>query len=263
MHSRMFAFGCSYTNNKWLSLADLIGVNFEKYYNLGKPGCCNMFISNSVLLADEIYKFCETDYVLVGITGIRRFSFFNGKDYVVHGDIFPRPKNLNFPEAAYTEYWANHYENFAWAMKRTLASIKLIKFILSTKKVKFKIYKSIYDPILEENVRCLPNDQAFLYKEINQRLDIRMSIDELAIQNDKPFRYEFVDGDDGHPTIYQHYYYLKKYFPEFDTVNTHRIYRDYESIIDLASTFHAARQYNLWKKQHCQLIHDFENSPCL
>ena len=44
MHSRMFAFGCSYTNNKWLSLADLIGVNFEKYYNLGKPGCCNMFI---------------------------------------------------------------------------------------------------------------------------------------------------------------------------------------------------------------------------
>ena len=57
MTSRCFAFGCSITKHYWGTWADLIGSNFDEYYNFGKGGSSNTFIMNRFLGADAEINF--------------------------------------------------------------------------------------------------------------------------------------------------------------------------------------------------------------
>lgn len=256
MNSRFFAFGCSYVNYKWLTLSDLIGVNFDKYYNFGKAGCCNTYIANSVLKADELYNFTDTDYALVGVTGIRRFSFFQNDTYILHGDIFPRNTVLDFPGSEFSKLWSENYENYTWALKRTLTNLKYIRFILDTKNLRYKIYKSFYDDILDKDSLKFNPVQKKLLEQINNLIDIPISIDEIAADGNQNYFYNFIEDNDGHPTAYHHYRYLKKHFPEFDTINTQKIYQKGEENFNLTSSRHQSQEFNKFIRPYRQNIED-------
>ena len=57
MKKRYFAFGCSYTEYQWPMLPDLIGVNFDEYYNFGSAGACHQYMLTQLVQANELYKF--------------------------------------------------------------------------------------------------------------------------------------------------------------------------------------------------------------
>ena len=50
MNKRLFTFGCSFTQWKWPTWADYIGINFDEYYNAGQAGSDNKHILNHILL---------------------------------------------------------------------------------------------------------------------------------------------------------------------------------------------------------------------
>lgn len=64
-YKRFFAFGCSFTNYKWATWADIIGHDIEFYENWGKPGGGNHFIFNSVIEANARHNFKKGDLVIV------------------------------------------------------------------------------------------------------------------------------------------------------------------------------------------------------
>ena len=224
MKKRYFAFGCSYTNYDWLMLPDLIGVNFEKYYNFGHPGACHTYILNQVVQANEIYKFNpETDFITVGTTGFGRFSFVTKDseyyDWKTHGDIFP--EFSGHPEKA--RLWAREFESYRWSVYRSLSSLKTIKLLLTSMNIEHKIYSSIYnkhnDPqtVERDGIDELTTD---MVNQIGQLIDTRESVDEfllddLSTRGDRGIpKHPWIDG---HPTINVTYSYLEKYFPEYNT----------------------------------------------
>lgn len=66
-YKRVFAFGCSFTEYKYPTWADIMNIHVKpnEFYNLGRCGGGNTFISNRITEANRLFKFCETDLVMV------------------------------------------------------------------------------------------------------------------------------------------------------------------------------------------------------
>lgn len=64
-YKRFFAFGCSFTNYKWPTWADIISQDIPSYQNWGKPGAGNHYIFNSIIEADQRHNFNKDDLVIV------------------------------------------------------------------------------------------------------------------------------------------------------------------------------------------------------
>jgi hypothetical protein len=70
--SRLFTFGCSFTNYRWSTWADCLAPEFDEFKNWGQSGAGNPYIFNSVMEADQQYIFNSTDTVVVCWTNIMR-----------------------------------------------------------------------------------------------------------------------------------------------------------------------------------------------
>jgi len=70
MKRRLFTFGCSFTNYKWKTWADIIGTQFEEFQNWGKSGSGNFFISSSLYECHSINKITKDDVVLIMFSSI-------------------------------------------------------------------------------------------------------------------------------------------------------------------------------------------------
>ena len=224
---RFFAFGCSYThwnlNPTW---ADFIGINFEEYYNLGRPGACNTYITNQLIETDEKLQFNqETDVVIVALTGFGRFSYLektskittSGYEWITTGDILF--KNPDHPEK--TKLIANEIYNYTWAAYNSWIAIKTIKTILSSKNIEHKIIMAINNShyLTDADVLDLNegidkfNDIISKIKNIYDTLDITETIDEVKFNYNLPHNLP----NDTHPNKEIHFEYISKYFPEFVT----------------------------------------------
>ena len=63
--SRLYTFGCSFTNYKWNTWADIIGRDYEVFENWGQSGAGNQFVLNS--LTECIQRNCldSNDVVMI------------------------------------------------------------------------------------------------------------------------------------------------------------------------------------------------------
>jgi len=227
LKKRFFAFGCSYTNwNLNPTWADFIGINFEEYYNLGKPGACNTYITNKLIETNEILQFNqETDVVIVALTGFGRFSYLQktskdvplGYEWITSGDIlFKNPGH-----AEKTKLIANEIYNYTWAAYNSWIAIKTIKSILISKNIEHKIIMAIDNShyLTDTDVLDLNNgidrfdDITSKIKNIYDTLDIIETIDEVK------WNYNLLNNisNNDHPNKQIHFEYMSKYFSEFVT----------------------------------------------
>jgi hypothetical protein len=89
MKRRLFTFGCSFTNYKWQTWADIIGTQFEEFQNWGKSGAGNFFISSNLYECHSINKITKDDVVLIMFSSIDRFDFINQKsDFETNGSVY-------------------------------------------------------------------------------------------------------------------------------------------------------------------------------
>jgi hypothetical protein len=70
--SRLFAFGCSFTNYRWSTWADCLAPEFNYFENWGQAGGGNHYIFNSVMEADQRHNFGASDTVIVCWTNVMR-----------------------------------------------------------------------------------------------------------------------------------------------------------------------------------------------
>jgi len=63
--SRLFTFGCSFTNYAWPTWADFLGLEFDYFENWGVPGIGNVAIANRVAECFVKNDITETDTVII------------------------------------------------------------------------------------------------------------------------------------------------------------------------------------------------------
>ena len=63
--NRLFTFGSCFTKWNWPTWADIIGTNFNEYYNWGRAYLGNQFIYHSIVEAHLKHRFTKDDTIIV------------------------------------------------------------------------------------------------------------------------------------------------------------------------------------------------------
>lgn len=118
-YKRIFAFGCSFTGYSWPTWADVISFEAKEaeYFNYAKAGSGNLLISLKVSEANERYKFCESDLVMImWSTFCREDRWVDGR-WLANGNIW----NSNL----YSDKWVKEFADPLGYLVRDHALITL------------------------------------------------------------------------------------------------------------------------------------------
>jgi hypothetical protein len=96
-YKRFFAFGCSFTDYRWPTWADIVGKEFPgNYYNYGGGGASNPMIARAISEADLVYKLNKEDLVIIVWSDVCREERFRGFIFGT-GSVLYDPEVLNSP----------------------------------------------------------------------------------------------------------------------------------------------------------------------
>lgn len=89
-YKRLFVFGCSFTNYRWPTWADILHKEMpnSEFFNFGQAGAGNLFIAASIMEANERYKFTETDLIIPQWSTYFREDKYIEKEWITPGNIF-------------------------------------------------------------------------------------------------------------------------------------------------------------------------------
>lgn len=127
--TRLFAFGCSFTNYDWPTWADIMGRQFDQYFNYGKSGGGNQFIFNSIVEANLNHKFNDTDTIAIMWTNVGREDRYLKKQWLSPGNIYI--------QHVYDKKFTRKFIDERGYYIRDLASIWAINQLLEQIKCKF------------------------------------------------------------------------------------------------------------------------------
>ena len=194
-YKRFFAFGCSFTNYKWLTWADIIGHDIECYENWATPGAGNHYIFNSVIEADARYKFNKDDLVII-------FWSTKEREDRYHNNAWLNDTNVT-QEKTYGKNWVKKFAlDFRSFLIRDLAYMKATQTILSNKKcdwANFTWYEFLNSEKLRQPFKDAKDKQPLLtvWREACQAVYQGKEIDELFDDRDviKLYQDVFVNID--------------------------------------------------------------------
>jgi hypothetical protein len=127
-YKRFFAFGCSFTNYKWPTWADIVSQEFteENSHNYGECGAGNYAIAHSVMEADSFHNLGPDDLVMVMFT-----NFHREDRYVKSKGGWLYPGNI-YSQGIYSPEWMEYFDE-DHALMRDLMLIKMLESFLKSK----------------------------------------------------------------------------------------------------------------------------------
>lgn len=195
--SRLFTFGCSFTNYRWSTWADILGAHYNEYQNWGQSGAGNHYIFNSVMEADQCSQFSAGDTVVVCWTSSHREDRYT-KRWQTLGNIF------------YTDIYTKEYKQKITnrgCLIRDIAFIKAVKILLESK------------PYVDWKFICMHNMRHWdLWKDNDVDHDVVELYQDVFDCIGPSFRetlfpQHWPDREDPHPTPAEHLLYLDKVMP--------------------------------------------------
>lgn len=128
-NSRLFTFGCSYTQWRWPTWADILGREFDEYQNWGLAGAGNQFVFHSIIEANQRNRFNPDDTVIImWSTPDREDRYLRGK-WLERGPVYGSPH--------YRPEWVKAYADDRWYAIRDLTCITAVKELLIKWGVKY------------------------------------------------------------------------------------------------------------------------------
>lgn len=136
---RLYTFGCSMTQYRWPTWADIVGTCWNKFENWGRPGAGNQYIFNKVIECNARNNFNSNDTVLIMWSGISRIDYYQYNAWGHLHSMYPDKNKLDYPVCC-----PDGYEILSFAY------MQAIEEFLKSKKVTFKMmtwhsYKSSSD----------------------------------------------------------------------------------------------------------------------
>lgn len=234
--SRLFTFGCSYTRYAYATWADLIGVNYDDFYNLGRGGASNTYIMNKFVEADTMFNFTPDDTVIIMLTGIGRFSYYNRtKNWYTNGDLFEYYHNTKDP--AVKEFVTNMYSE-DWAIYSAWIAANTMKTILTSKNVKHKLLMAINNRNYRRPDGCKWREEDVITQiaktdDLYRLIDVKESVDEWMerkqFKNKEYTLWKDTNQLDKHPTPKMHSMFAKEYLSEFYTDKSEKFLKEVEA----------------------------------
>ena len=96
-YKRVFAFGCSFTNYYWPTWADIMAQEMPnaEYYNLGRSGAGNLFITSRISEAHTKMKFTDTDLIMVMWAPLCREDRYFHNNWFCPGNVYTQNQYPN------------------------------------------------------------------------------------------------------------------------------------------------------------------------
>lgn len=234
--SRLFTFGCSFTKYKWATWANILALDLNcEFYNFGRSGSGNFYISQAISQVDSIYNFSKDDLVIVCWTNISREDrWTTNQGWLTPGNIYSQ----DMYDKKFMKRWSNEI-HFAL---RDFSYIKLIdEFLKHRTQYHFLSMCDIKTMVnqwsnVKNNDVCFEK-LVFLYKKNldkilpsyynvlwNNDINYKIKLDKKIIHEN------FVDG---HPTIIEHFNYLQKIFDyDFNKTTVNIVEQSHNDCID-------------------------------
>jgi hypothetical protein len=140
MTTRLFTFGCSFTDYPWPSWADLTSVAFDYYENWGCRGVGNRAIAERIAEAHAKHNFCQDDTIIVQWSSHLRHDWY-------HAHLFPsgRPRGWKTSGSifssrnadAFTQEWVDLFFYEPAYVMHTLHNIILTQGFLKSLNVQW------------------------------------------------------------------------------------------------------------------------------
>jgi hypothetical protein len=216
-YKRFFAFGCSFTNYKWPTWADIIAREIPESYNYGRIGGGNHYIYQTIVEASIEYKFTKDDLIIVMFTNIARED-----RYAEHRDGWITPGTLYY-QHEYDKDFLIKFWCYRGYLMRDLALVHGVQTILSTfdSECHFLTMVPFVSKITDNDLATDPKTVAItdFYRDTLSKL--KPSIFETTFNNNWNSRRRpkyFSLGDNGvfedlHPTPDEYLEYLETIFP--------------------------------------------------
>lgn len=200
--SRLFTFGCSFTQYFWPTWADLLGREFDYFENWGKLGGGNQFIFNSIIECSLRHQFTPDDTVAVMWTNVTREDRYIKDNWETHGNVFTT--------YFYSPEFLHRYFDIKGCFVRDLPAIHAAQNYLENLGVKCIFLSMVpiknYD---QYTVAELDEVQPILDLYADTLKKIRPSVYQTV------FNYKWRPLEqDMHPTTLEHLAYLDQVVPE-------------------------------------------------
>ena len=215
--SRLFTFGCSFTNYRWSTWADCLAPEFDYFENWGQSGGGNHYIFNSVMEADQRHRFGHGDTVIVCWSSFLRDDRYVNKKWHTLGNAFSCPIYNK-------EYLETHIDERGYVI-RDFAFIKGVKSLLENRPEITWRFLSMID--LRAGPRCEtePGEPADVMEVYS---DVLFSI--LPSYQEVLYSKGWKTGEDSHPSPEEHLAYLDAVLPGWVTKESTRVKMREESI---------------------------------
>lgn len=218
--TRLFTFGCSFTQYKWPSWADMIGLNFEKFYNFGQPGSGIFFMLYQFVFGNEYFKFNKNDTLIFMLSDEARVDIIKNQEWLTTGLVF------NSKEI-FGERFFNHYSEIH-AVESSYIYVYLLKEMLDKIGCKYEIIYA-FPPFFENTMDLFDKSIKNIWNKKDNLTSNNIESLTNFSQKVNDNSYSLVNDltketyQDGHCTISTHLEYVKKnlskyYDKKYDSV---------------------------------------------
>jgi hypothetical protein len=137
--SRLFTFGCSFTNWNWPTWADLLAEGYDYYENWGFAGLGNRAIAERVAEAFVTNNFNENDTVIIQWSSHLRNDYAKTRSVDVTGGMWQTKGSVVSPtnQHLYNEAWFRNFWDEKAYYLHTLNNIVLVQQLLKSCKCKW------------------------------------------------------------------------------------------------------------------------------
>ena len=132
--SRLFTFGCSFTQYTWPTWANMLGIEYDEFYNWGLSGIGNRAIAERVAEAHAKHQFTKDDVVIVQWSSHLRNDWYHkysfpdrGYGWKTCGSVF---SYIN--EKLYDQNWIQTFFYEPAYVMHTLNNVVLVQSLLNS-----------------------------------------------------------------------------------------------------------------------------------
>jgi hypothetical protein len=199
----LFTFGCSFTNYRWSTWADILGTQYKEFHNWAQSGAGNHYIFNSIVEANQRHNFTASDTVVVCWTNVMREDRYTDR-WQTLGNVTTCPiYNTDYVRDAVTE---------RGCLIRDMAMIKAAMVLLKTKRNltwRFISVCPVGNPQQFDNTPSADQDVLSLYQDVLNTM--------LPSYQEILFKDGWRNSGDPHPTPKEHLAYLDQVLPGWVT----------------------------------------------
>jgi hypothetical protein len=203
LKGRLFTFGCSFTNYRWSTWADILASEFDYHENWGQSGAGNHYIFNSIVEANQRHNFATGDTVVVCWTNVMREDRYTDR-WQTLGNVTTCP--------IYQPEYVRDAVTERGCLIRDMAMIKAAMILLNTKRNltwRFTSVCPMGNPRQFDDSAGQDQDVLSLYQDVLNTM--------LPSYQQTIFKNGWRSNGDPHPTPLEHLAYLDQVLPGWVT----------------------------------------------